>query len=206
MSRNKPIIGLSGAMGAGKSTVAQEFARRGAIVIDSDRISRELLGRPEVRERLVSWWGAGIVRPDGSLDRARIADIVFESDADRGRLEGLLYPLIAGVRQDMISRSIKDPAVRAIILDSPLLFESNLDSLCDAVVFVEASEAVRLERLRQARTWDQEQVARRARWQWLPQEKKRRSGYVILNEGSLEELRGQVTDVFEKIVARHSFT
>ncbi len=204
MSRSKPIIGLCGGIGSGKSSVAHEFERLGALVIDSDRLNHAVLATPEVAAELRSWWGDEVIGPDGRPNRAALAARVFSDASARGRLERLVHPLIAARRAAMILRGAKDPAVRAIILDSPLLFESNLDRLCDWTVFVEASESRRLERLRSTRGWDERELRRREQTQLPPAEKRARCDYVIDNEGSCEELRPQVVRVFENIVSRHA--
>lgn len=195
----KPILGLCGAIGAGKSSVAKEFEIAGCRVIDSDALSHEVLRTPDVITTLVSWWGPTVSTADGTPDRRRIAAIVFADGAQKQRLEGLVHPLIAARRADMIRQAIEDSAVKAIILDSPLLFESNLDRLCDAIIFVDASEARRLERLRAARGWDARQLRQRQRWQRSPAEKRLRSNFVIDNNGPPEQLRPQVVEILKKI-------
>jgi dephospho-CoA kinase len=204
MKRAKPIIGLCGGIGAGKSAVAAEFERLGGLLIDSDRLNREVLLMPEVARTLREWWGGDVIAADGAVDRKRVASIVFQDSQQRRRLESLVHPLIAARREDMITNGIGDPKVRAIILDSPLLLESNLDHLCHAVVFVEASELQRLSRLQQTRGWDIQELRRREQWQMSLADKRARSHVVIRNEGSREQLRSQAEDVFERILAEHA--
>jgi dephospho-CoA kinase len=194
-----PIIGLSGGIGAGKSTVATEFERQGCRVIRSDALNHEVLRRREVLATLVSWWGPGVVSATGEPDRERIAAIVFDDPAERRRLESLTHPLIAEARAGIIAQAKSDPAVAAIILDSPLLFESNLDRSCDITVFIDVSEQERLQRLEEARNWDAAELQRREQWQLPVDEKRGRSDIVIDNEGSIEHLRQQVTNVLEKL-------
>lgn len=200
----KPIIGLCGGIGAGKSQVAAEFERLGCLVIDSDRLNREVQKRPEVVQTLRSWWGDAVVGPDGCLRPDRIADIVFADEQQKRRLEACLHPLIARLREDKISEGLRNPAVKAIVLDSPLLLESNLDRLCTTIVFVDASEARRQERLRKTRGWDLPELRRREQWQRPLAEKRARADYVLHNDGTLAELRQQATDVLARIVSSHT--
>ena len=202
--RAKPIIGLCGGIGSGKSLVAQELARLGAVVIDSDRLGHEALARPEVVARLREWWGAEVLDAGGRPDRARIARIVFGDGEARRRLEGLIHPLIAAARADIIRRSVEDPAVSAIVLDSPLLLEFALDRLCDEIVFVEASESARLERVERTRGWDVRELERRSGQQWPLERKRARASEVLVNEGSPDDLRARVADLFQRILARHA--
>jgi dephospho-CoA kinase len=202
MGQIKPIIGLCGGIGAGKSVVAREFERLGGLLIDSDQLNQEVLRRPEVTQTLREWWGDEILGEDGVPDRHRIAKLIFSDVEQKRRLESLVHPLIAARREDIIITGTGDPKVRAIILDSPLLLESNLDRLCHAVVFVEASETQRLQRLRRTRGWDIQELRRRERWQMPLAEKRSRSQYVIRNEGSLEQLRSRARDVFERVLAQ----
>ena len=112
--------------------------------------------------------------------------------------------MIAEQRQAMIRRAETDSAVKAIILDSPLLFESDLDRVCDAVVFVDAQPATRLERLKQQRGWSVDEVRRREAWQLSPVEKRSRADFVVSNEGAAEDLRPQVRKILETTVRTHA--
>ena len=204
MGRIKPIIGLCGGIGAGKSVVAHEFERLGGLLIDSDELNHEVLSRPEVARTLREWWGDEVVWADGRVDRSGVAEVVFGDPAQKQRLESLVHPLIAALREDIITTGIGDPRVTAIILDSPLLLESNLDRMCHAVVFVEAGESQRLRRLHETRGWDMEELRRRERWQLPLPEKRARSRFAISNEGTIGQLRSQVKGVFEQVLAEYS--
>jgi dephospho-CoA kinase len=203
MNKSKPVIGLCGGIGAGKSLVAAEFGRLGAVVIASDQLNREVLARPDVAGRLREWWGDAVLDATGSVDRAAVARIVFEDAAARKRLESLTHPLIDELRSAIMQQAVADSAVRAIILDSPLLFESRLDRRCDAVVFVDSPEDQRLARLRRDRGWDVQEVRSREKWQLPLEEKRRRSDYVVRNEGAPADLQSQAAAVLERIVSEH---
>jgi len=200
----KPIIGLCGAIGAGKSRVAAEFERLGCRVVDSDRLSHEVLAQPEVVKTLREWWGPEVVAADGGPDRRRIAGIVFADGEEKRRLESLLHPLIARRRAAIILAVRDSTAVKAIIIDSPLLFEANLDRGCDTIVFVDAGESQRLRRLRESRGWDAEEVRRREQWQTPLPEKRSRAEFVVSNDGPPERLASQVADILRTILARRS--
>jgi dephospho-CoA kinase len=199
----KPVIGLCGGIGAGKSLVASELERLGCLVIASDRLNHQILRRPEIVRTLREWWGDRILDDAGAVDRAEIAKIVFAAPKEKGRLESLVYPLIAQEREAMIKSVEDSSAIKAIVIDSPLLFESNLDRECDSIVFVDASEQQRLQRLRNERGWDAGELRRREACQMSLDEKRRRADFVIDNGGPLDDLSPRVADILEKIVGRH---
>ncbi|MCG3128418.1 MAG: Dephospho-CoA kinase [Phycisphaerae bacterium] len=197
----KPLIGLCGGIGSGKSAVAAELARLGCLIIDSDRMSHAALETEEVRERLRSWWGGAVFDAAGRVDRRAIGKIVFGSEAERRRLEMLVHPLIERWRVDIIQRSSGDPAVKAIVLDSPLLFESGLNRLCHAVIFVDADDASRLARLRASRGWTGPELAQRERWQIPLEQKRSQADYIVDNNGPADRLGTQVADILNRIVS-----
>lgn len=201
---NQPVIGICGGIGAGKSAVAAAFGERGCLVISSDRLSHEVMESPDVSRQLAAWWGNQVVDADGRPDRQRIAEIVFRDGAQKQRLEALLYPLIAQRRSAIISSVAGQPAVKAIVLDSPLLFESRLDRLCDAIVFVDSSRSVRLSRIERSRHWDEAELSRREAWQLPVEEKRARSDYQLLNESSIGETGAQVDTILARILAEHA--
>jgi dephospho-CoA kinase len=201
----RPIIGLCGGIGAGKSRVAKEFGRQGCLVIDHDRLNQEVLQLPEVMQVLREWWGEEVVPPGGPPDRRRIAEIVFADPGERRRLEGLVHPLIVQRQRTMIGEVDGHSTIKAIVIDSPLLFESNLDHECDTVVFVDASVSERRRRC-QERGWDAKELRRRERWQISLTEKRARAEFVVDNEGPAERLCPQVAEILQQVLAAHSRT
>lgn len=202
--RRKPVIGIVGGIGSGKSLVASEFERQGCLLISADKLNDDILRNQTVVATLRSWWGDGVVAADGSADRGKIAEIVFADPRERQRLESLTHPLIASRRAAIIKAGVDEPAVVAIILDSPLLFESRLDNQCDRIVFVEAGKANRLDRVRRTRGWDESELDRRELAQFPLGQKKARSHYVIPNDDSPDQIRARVTDVLTRILGEVS--
>jgi len=192
------ILGVAGAIGAGKSAVAQSFASLGCVVVDFDAEAKAALDRKDVRRRLIEWWGIDMIAPTGLVDRAAMARVIFANDAARLRLERLVHPLIWRTRNEARAAA-RGAGAPGIVLDAPLLFEAGLDDSCDAVVFVDAPEALRLERLA-ARGWSREELARRERAQMPIEEKRRRARFEITNDGSMDNLRGQVGTLFAILV------
>jgi dephospho-CoA kinase len=195
-----PVIGLAGGIGSGKSTVGREFERLGCVVIDSDKEAREALDRDDVREHLVQWWGARVVRPDGKVDRRAVADIVFTQPGERARLETLIHPLVRAQRADLKERAAGSGA-RGVVVDAPLLFEAGVDAECDVVVFVDAPREERLERVLRTRGWDARELERRESSQMPLDEKRSRCGIVIHNTGTPGDLARSVRQAMEQIEA-----
>lgn len=186
-SRHPLIIGLAGGIGSGKSEVARILADLGCLVVDSDKEAKEALDRPEVRDRLVAWWGPSILDESGKVNRRAVADIVFASPKDRAALESLVHPLVRARRADLRDRARAAKAPAAVI-DAPLLFEAGVDEECDAVFFIDSPREVRLARLKR-RGWDEAELARRESAQMPLEEKQRRSTMTIVNTGTPEALR-----------------
>lgn len=200
MSAGKPIIGLTGGIGSGKSTVAAILHELGAAVIDADRLNHEELDSPEVLAQLRRWWGDQVAGPDGGADRAAIRRIVAADASQRRRLEHLVHPRIDRRRRELTARYQADPQVRAIVYDAPLLHEVGLVEQCDRILFVEADRAVRRERVRQ-RGWSDADFERFEESQWPLDVKRGRADYRVVNNSDLSDLRRQVEEVFGRILA-----
>lgn len=191
-----PIIGLAGAIGAGKSALAGALAQRGCLVIDSDREARAKLDDPVVSRDLVAWWGPGILDEQGKVIRRAVADRIFNDDAARRRLEGLIHPLIRRTRASAQAEGAQAHAI-AVVYDAPLLFEAGIDAICDLTVFVDAPRLVRLARVRASRGWDEAELDRREAMQWPIERKKAACDLVISNGGRLEAL----ADAAQRVLA-----
>lgn len=197
----KPIIGIAGGIGSGKSTVADILGELGCVVARSDEDARAVLQEPEVREQLLAWWGRAILTDDGELDRRAISRIVFNDPAERKRLEGLTHPRIEARRRRQFADAPAD--TKAFVIDAPLLYEVGLDRECHAVIFIETPRPVRLERVMEGRGWDEAEFDHRERSQLALDEKRRRAEYVVRNEGNRDALRAAVAAVLKEILERH---
>ena len=195
---SKPVIGLSGGIGSGKSAVAKILAQLGCVVTDSDADGRRALRDPSIRSTLVDWWRETILDADGEIDRSAVAGIVFNDRAQRRRLERLTHPWIEARRREQWAAAPADAP--ALVIDAPLLFEAGLHEECDAVVFVAADRGVRLDRLRETRGWDEVELSRREDSQMPLDEKRARADYVIENNGGLGLLKEQCRQTLSDIV------
>jgi dephospho-CoA kinase len=194
----KPIIGLVGGIGAGKSSVAAIFARHGCAVVASDRLSHDLLAQPRVLDQLVGWWGEAMRGADGAPDRRAIGRVAFSTPGNIERLNRLMHPLVAEQRMAATAAALSDPNIVAVVWDSPLLLETGLDQSCSAVVFVDAPLEARQERVAR-RGWSADELERRERLQIAIAEKRERSTYVV--DGSSAALvEKQVVEILNQIL------
>jgi dephospho-CoA kinase len=195
----KPVIGILGGIGSGKSRVAREFAAQGCAVINADRLSHDVINQPQVQSQLRAWWGDGVIAPDGSTNRRAVGKIVFADAEQLRRLEELLHPRIADERRRLREQYQRDPAVVAIVEDTPLLLEKNLEGDVDVLVFVDASWETRARRVRETRGWSEADLERRQKSQWPLDIKRARADYVIDNNTGEAEIVSHVRRVLSQI-------
>jgi dephospho-CoA kinase len=186
-------IGLTGGIAAGKSEALAAFGRLGAVTISSDAVVHELLETEPLLGRLVERWGEDVA-PDRQVDRNRIGSIVFADPDELKWLEGQIHPLV-GERIGAWLASLPDDATVAVV-EVPLLFESGMGEVFDTTVAVIASEEVR-----QARAADRGHalVDEREARQLAQAEKATRAEHVVENDGSIEDLEGELSALVEKL-------
>jgi dephospho-CoA kinase len=198
------IIGLVGGVASGKSRVAAMLAELGAALIDADRVGHALLVEDaEVKNALRQRWGDAVFTEQGLIDRRAVAQRVFApgpaGQADRRFLEEWLHPRIG--KKLVEARDIFAAAGQpVVVLDAALNFEAGWQQLCDLIVFVDAPREVRLARARQ-RGWSEADFADREAAQWPVDEKRRAAHVVICNDGSEEQLRQAVQQLWGRFVA-----
>jgi dephospho-CoA kinase len=195
-----PFVGLTGGMGAGKSTALAALERLGAAVISSDAVVHELYEGQELRDAVVERWGPEVA-PGGVVDRATVAARAFSSPEERAWLEGLLWPLVgarvAAWLAEVRSRSPESDAVpRAAVAEVPLLFEAGLEQLYDATIAVIAEERLRRER---ADARGHALADERAARQLPQQEKAQRATFVVRNDGTEADLQRALSAVLDKL-------
>ncbi|MBW7909120.1 MAG: dephospho-CoA kinase [Kiritimatiellae bacterium] len=194
-----PAVAVTGGVGCGKSEVGRILAELGVEILDADAVSHDLLKCDgEVRNAVLSLFGAGIVNSQGDLDRKRIAAHVFADEKKRVALEAVLHPRIWSVICDWREEKRSSGPSAALI---PLLYEAGLAEGWDSIWCVAASDEVVNERLRE-RGWSSEHIEQRRRAQWSLEEKVKRADVVIQNDGSREALRATVLESWNQFVKR----
>lgn len=185
-----PFVGLTGGLGAGKSTALATLERLGAATLSTDAVVHELYATPELRDAVVARWGDEVA-PGGVVDRAAVAAHAFAAPQERAWLEGQIWPRVAARIADWREEvAARQPAPAAAVVETPLLFEAGMEGIYDATVAVVADEEVRAQR---AAARGHVGVDTRAARQLSQEEKARRATYTIRNSGTLEELEAELS-------------
>jgi dephospho-CoA kinase len=195
------VVGLTGNIASGKSTVAARFAELGATVIEADVLSREAVrpGTPALAA-IRARWGEQVITADGSLDRAALRRIVFADAAARRALEAIVHPAIHRLREIHMATA-RAAGARLVICDIPLLFETGLEGTVDRIVLVDAREGTRRERLMGGRGLTAAEADSMIAAQAPSATKRGRVDLIIDNDGSRDSLRGRTDEVFKELEA-----
>jgi dephospho-CoA kinase len=194
------LVGLTGGIGSGKSTVARLLAARGAVILDADVFAREALARGTVGfDRAVSLFGTEVVEPSGDLDRAAIAARVFSDDVLRAELEAIVHPEVR--RRIAEGVAAEAGGHRVVVVDSPLLIETGTREAFAVVVVVTASEPRRIARLI-ARGMDEADARARLAAQMPLEDKAGAADVVLDNDGTETELEAQVDTLWKELASR----
>ncbi|WP_147803418.1 dephospho-CoA kinase [Alkalicoccus halolimnae] len=192
-------LGLTGSIATGKSTVTGMFRDRGYPVIDADIISREVVepGKPALEE-IVEYFGKSVLYEDGTLNRKKLGDIVFEHPEEREKLNSIVHP---AVRLEMKSRAeeAEREGEKLIVLDIPLLIENDLYYLIDEVLVVYVPEEVQKQRLMERNGYSEEEASRRISSQLSIEKKRKEADFLIDNSGTLDDTERQVEELIEKL-------
>ena len=192
-------VGLTGGIGAGKSTVADLFSQKGAVVIRSDELARQVI-EPQTPgfQQVIDRFGKDFINTEGYIDRAKLAQIVFQDDAALKDLENIVHPLVRSKTNQIIDQHTSETI---IVNEIPLLLEKKMESLFDFLVIVISSEKNRLERLSQ-RGLTAEQASARMSKQVSDDERKAAADFLIVNDGNLDQLEVDVEKIWQTLQER----
>ena len=193
------LIGITGNIACGKSTVLRELRRLGAAVLDADQVAHRTMRRgTEVHRAIVAAFGAGILGPDGEIDRRALGEIVFADSAALARLEAIVHPAVLAYTEEWLAGVREEVAV----VDAIKLIEAGIAERCDEVWVVTCPEAEQLRRLISYRGWSREEALRRIRAQPPQEEKVARADVVIDNSGTMEKVLAQVRAAWAAMQSR----
>lgn len=192
------IIGLTGGIASGKTTVARMLTELGAVIVDADQISRDAVkpGAPAL-DSIIKEFGADMVRPDGTLDRTRLAQVVFGDPAARKRLESILHPAIARLAEQKLNE-LREAGTALVFYVAPLLIEAGALSRVDEVWVVHVDRATQLRRLMDRDGISEQEALQRIAAQ-MPMEEKRAYGKVVIeNRAGIESTRDEIRRIWER--------
>jgi dephospho-CoA kinase len=191
-----PFVGLTGGIGAGKSTALAALERLGAATLSTDAVVHELYDNPELRDAVLERFGPSVA-PDGVVDRGALAQAAFATQDGRAWLEQLLWPRV-GARVWEWRKQVEamEPQPRAGVVETPLLFEAGLEGAYDATIAVVADEQLRAER---AAARGHKALDERAARQLSQEEKAQRATYVVLNDGDVGQLEAKLSSILDML-------
>jgi dephospho-CoA kinase len=194
-------LALTGNIASGKSSVAGLLAARGATIIDADQLARDAVAPGTAGlEAIISHFGAEVLAPDGSLDRAVLREIVFRDPAAREALNAIVHPEVGRLREAALAAA-RSRGDRLVISDIPLLFEVGLEGAFDGVILVDAPEAVRLARLLRDRGLGEAEAQAMIDAQWPSSSKRAGSRWIVENDGDRATLERRVGALWGELAA-----
>lgn len=194
------LVGLTGNIASGKSTVAQLLSERGATIIDADVLARRAVERGSAAfDAIVQRWGTSVLAPDGHLDRAALRRTVFGNSKELEALNQIVHPEVERLRRRLIDEA-RARGDRVVICDIPLLFEKKMVDDYDRIVLVDAPRPLRLERLVEERGLRETEAMEMIAAQMPAELKRARADFVIENHGTLTALENRVSDVWAALV------
>ncbi len=198
----KPVIGIIGGIGSGKSTVAAECSRLGCAVIDADQIAHSFLNNVETKQQIQDHFGPHLLTPGGDVNRKRLAEIDFRDPEKLSLLNSVLQPQVLGRCETLLQEYRHSSRFNAIVLDMPLLMEVGWDTKCDHIIFIACDQDLRLERIRAKGPFSQRELEMRESSQISLDTKQLHADNIIHNNSDLSTLVRQITEIFSKILNR----
>ncbi len=195
------VIGVTGGIGTGKSTVAAMFKQLGATVIDADAIAHRVMEPKRLAWRaIVNTFGQEVLNDDETINRARLAATVFHDPARRKQLEEIVHPRILREIRQQIGRLRKQRKVHLVVLDVPLLVEAGMEEEVDALVVVTAPPEVQRQRLNTKHSWSEEEIDARIAAQWKLSAKVALADFVVNNADGVDATRTQVKQIWNQVL------
>lgn len=197
MNRHPKIIGITGGISSGKSTIGRMLASLGSEYIDADEMCHRLFLVQELKNMIVERFGNTVQDIYGKIDRLKLAEIVFQDKTCLDDLCSILHPIVVERIKSKITEIEKQGRRKAIVIDAALLEESDLSSICDFIIFVNTSRDRRLERSKISRHWKEEELDKRERFQMALEDKKRKADYIIDNNFTVDNTFRQVKEFWQ---------
>lgn len=191
------ILGLTGGIGTGKSTVAKMLREKNIPVVDTDSISKEIIEYPEIIEKIKAEISSKIFNNENKLDRKKLSEIVFENKDKLKKLNEIMHPIILKKMWEEVEKLKKD--YKVIVVDIPLLFEINMENEVDKVLLIYSSKEIQIERIMNRDGRSREEAIKIINSQMPLYKKREKSDYIIQNNDSLEKLEKNLDKVVQKL-------
>lgn len=199
------VVGLTGGIASGKSTVSRFLSAAGAHIIDADRVAREVVEKGSAAYReIVNHFGEGVLLADGAIDRAHLGDLIFNDAQSKSRLDAIVHPRVYEQTERKLARIAERRPDALVVMDIPLLFETGNKMRLKEVIVVYVPESVQLARLMRRDGIDAVAAMARIRSQMPIEEKRRRATIVIDNSRDLETTRRQALTIFHRLKQMNS--
>ena len=197
MSTRPKIIGITGGISSGKSTVTRMLASLGAEIIDADEICHRLIQAKEVKEKIIKRFGITIQDNYGKIDRSRLSEIVFQDKTCLDDLCNILHPIVIEQIRSRITEIEKRGRRKAMVIDAALLEESDLSLICDFIAFVNTGKDHRVSRSKICRHWQDNELERRERFQMTLEDKREKADYVVDNNFTEDNTFRQIREFWQ---------
>ncbi len=205
MNYRPKIIGITGGISSGKSTIARMLASLGAECIDADEMCHRLILTKGLQSKIIERFGNTILDSYGKIDRSRLAEIVFQDKTCLDDLCNILHPIVIDKIKSKIAEIERQGRRKAIVIDAALLEESDLSLVCDLVIFVNTGKDNRSKRSQTSRHWPAGELEKREHFQMTLEDKKKKADYIIDNNFSTEDTFRQVKEFWRNYIEEFSF-
>jgi dephospho-CoA kinase len=204
MKRKKPLVGVTGIIGSGKSTVAKQFEKLENIVFNSDESAREITRESETLQEIQQQYGVAILNSSGQLDREKMAQLVFQNPAQLKKLNQIIHPRVREKMWEFVEKGQNNSSVNLILVDSPLIYETDLHRYLDFIIVVAAPEETCIERVKKRNNLSRVKIMERISQQIPLEEKIKKADFVIYNEKKVTDLTEQVENIYQNILSQWS--
>ncbi len=202
MKQRIKVIGITGGIASGKSTIAGMLESMGADLIDADKICHELINTKEIALKITKRWGNHLQDNSGKVKRDVLAGIVFSDEEEISALNNIIHPVAIKQIKSEIAKFHSEVTTKAIIIDAALLVESNLVDICDVVLFINTEKDRCKTRVQNTRKWPLDEIAKREKFQGLLQQKRDIADVIINNNHSKEDTLNQVKDFWCQFITK----
>ncbi len=192
MMHNVKVVGITGGIASGKSTIAEILRSLGANIIDADKVCHQLINTQDIAQKITKKWGDHIQNEYGNIERNVLAKIVFSDKKEISSLNKIIHPMVIKHIRSRIAKLKNDATTKVIVLDAALIVESNLVDICDLIIFVDTKKDTCKRRAMIGRMWSSDEIDKREVYQDLLQKKREIADIIINNNQSKTDTENQV--------------